>query len=137
MFGDIGLHVLIGGTAIPVFSTNYDPPEAEAPGFWTFIEVVVGIIAANMPALAPLFRERARLGTMLAPLVWKRSRPNCQETVAELAESSATLADGDGRRKGQLSREKGDGIGAWDQYERLDRLEYSQHRNNMEEILEH
>jgi len=80
LIGLVRFGIIIATQTVPAFISNSNPPEAEAPGFWTFIEVAVGIIAANMPALAPLANDRERLATVLSTLRRKKSTPESENT---------------------------------------------------------
>jgi len=128
LIGVVRLGFIVATQTIPAVNTNFNPPENTAPTFWTLTELGVGVIAAHLPALAPLYRKRREV---VSSIMKKLSRSQGQQpdsnTAAVLEKGGSPVFDPDDQTLNgsktvlqNQDKHKSEHIGMWDQFERME-----------------
>jgi len=136
IIGLVRMSFIIANETIPAVESGFNPPESTAPTFYTVVEVGVGVIAANLPALAPLFKQRAKLMSSLSSMgkkllslsgisasrndsVWvlpqKDMRTAYHENVAQQNGPNVRHPD-------TAQHQRSASVGMWDQFERIENM---------------
>lgn len=132
--GIVRMGFVIAGEYIPATKANFNPPIMTAPTFWTIVEVGIGVIAANLPALAPLYKHRAKLMSSFSSFTEKLLTTRTSKSGSRNDSLAPTAMTSSNKSPFYSSPESGeilvepqrsnreDSVGAWHHFERMDEM---------------